>query len=133
MRRVLGPSWWLLVVAAAAGVGALIFAWPVFFPSPVHGSAPWDFPILPGAKLVSSQPAGGHCAASWEVGGTPEAAYQWYDQNFAQSDFLVIDKPVSGGRLGIVGRYSGAQHGTLVFGDSASGGARIDLDLTTER
>jgi hypothetical protein len=133
MRRVLGPGWWLLVVAAAAGLGALLTAWPFLFPSAVHGCAPWDFPIMPGARLVSSQAAAGHCAASWEVAGKPEAAYQWYDQNLEQSDFIILDRSAGGGRLGIVGRYGGAQHGQLVFGDVTSGVARIDLDLTTER
>ena len=133
MRRILGPGWWLLVVAAAAGLGALIAAWPFIVPSPVHGCAPWDFPIMPGARLVSNQAAGGHCAASWEVAGKPEAAYRWYDQNLEQSDFVILDRSAGGGRLGIVGRYGGSQHGTLVFGDATSGVARIDLDLTTER
>ena len=134
MRRVLGPGWWLLVVAAGAALGAAFLAWPVFFPSAVHGCAPWDLPIMPSARLVSSQAAGGHCAASWEVAGSPEAAYRWYDENLAQSDFLVLDRPAGGGRLTIVGRYGGSQHGTLGFGDAASGPAeaRIDLDLTTE-
>ena len=134
MRRVLGPGWWLLVVAAAAGVGAAFFAWPVFFPSAVHGCAPWDFPIMPSARLVSSQAVGGHCNVTWEVAGQPETAYRWYDDNLAQSDFLVLDRPAGGGRLAIVGRYGGSQHGTLNFVDAASGssGARVDLDLTTE-
>ena len=132
MRRILGPGWWLLVVAAAAGLGAVFFAWPVFFPSADHGCAPWDFPIMPGARLVNSQVSGNDCQASWEVAGKPEAALQWYDGHVAGSDFVVIDRPAGGGRLGIVGRYGGSQHGTLSFGDSTSGGARVDLDLTTE-
>ena len=132
MRRVLGPHWWLLAIAAASGLGALLLAWPMFFPSAVHGCAPWDFPIMPGARLVNSQVSGNDCQASWEVAGKPEAALQWYDGHFAGSDFVVIDRPAGGGRLGIVGRYGGSQHGTLSFGDSTSGGARVDLDLTTE-
>jgi len=132
MRRFLAPGWSLLLIAAAAALGSFLVSRPVLFPSPDHGCAPWDFPIMPGATLVSSQPAEGHCAASWEVAGKPEAAYQWYEQSFEQSDFLVIDRPAGGGRLGIVGRYGGAQHGTLTFGDVTSGRARIDLDLTTE-
>jgi hypothetical protein len=121
------------VIAAASGLGALFLAWPMLFPSAVHGCAPWDFPILPGATLVSSQASGNDCQASWEVSGKPEAALQWYDDHFAASDFVVIDRPASGGRLGIVGRYGGgSQHGTLAFGDSTSSGARVDLDLTTE-
>jgi len=132
MRRILGPGWWLLLVAAAAGLGAAYLAYPIAFPSAVHGCAPWDFPIEPGARLVQSQLNGSECLASWEVPGQPEAALGWYDANLVQSDFVVIDRPQGGGRLGIVGRYGGSQHGTLSFGDSTSGGARVDLDLTTE-
>ena len=132
MRRILGPGWWLLVLAAASGLGALFMAWPMLFPGAVQGCAPWDFPIMPGARLVSSQVSGNDCQASWEVPSTPEAALQWYDGHFASSDFVVIYRPASGARLGIVGRYGGAQHGTLAVGDSTSGGARVDLDLTTE-
>jgi hypothetical protein len=132
VRRVLGPGWWLLVIAAASGLGALLLAWPMLFPSPVHGCAPWDFPIMPGARLVNAHLAGNECQASWEVPGKPEAAFQWYDGNLATSNFIVIDRPQGGGRLGIVGRYGGAQHGTLSFTDSPAGGARVDLDLTTE-
>jgi hypothetical protein len=132
MRRILGPGWWLLVIAAAAGLGAAYLAYPMVFPSAVHGCTPWDFPIQPGARLVQSQVRGDECLAAWEVPGKPEAAFAWYDSNLASSDFVVIDRPESGGRLGIVGRYSGAQHGTLTFTDSAAGGSRVDLDLTTE-
>jgi len=132
VRRILGPRWWLLVIAAASGLGALFLAWPMLFPSPVLGCAPWDFPLMPGARLISSLTSGNECQASWEVPGKPEAAFQWYDSTVASGDFVVIDRPQGGGRLGIVGRYGGSQHGTLAFADSASGGARVDLALTTE-
>ena len=132
MRRILGP-WWLLVIAAAAGLGAAYLAYPIVFPSPVHGCSPWDFPIAPGARLVQSQLNGNECLASWEVPGRPESAFDWYAANLTTSDFVVIDRPAGGGRLAIVGRYGGSQHGTISFTDSAAGGARVDLDLTTER
>ena len=132
MRRILGHGWWLLVIAAAAGLAAAYLAYPMVFPSPVHGCSPWNFPIPPGARLVQSQATGNECMVEWNVPGKPEAAFAWYDSNLASSDFVVIDRPEGGGRLGIVGRYSGAQHGTLTFADSAAGGAQVDLDLTTE-
>jgi hypothetical protein len=132
VRRILGPGWWLLVIAAASGLGALFLSWPMLFPSAVHGCAPWDFPIMPGASLVKSQVSGNDCQASWEVPGKAEAALQWYDGHFGSSDFVVIDRPPTGGRLGIVGRYGGSQHGSISFADSTSGGARVDLDLTAE-
>ncbi|HEX6349077.1 MAG TPA: hypothetical protein VF160_06765 [Candidatus Dormibacteraeota bacterium] len=132
MRRILGPGWWLLVIVALAGLGAAYLAYPMLVPSPVHGCTPWNFPIEPGARLVQNHVDGDECLASWEVPGKPEAAFAWYDANLGGSDFVVIDRPAGGGRLGIVGRYGGSQHGTLSFTDAASGGARVDLDLTTE-
>jgi len=132
VRRILGPHWWLLVIAAASGLGALLVAWPMLSPSPVLGCAPWDFPLMPGARLLASHTTGSECQASWEVPGKPEAAFQWYEATFGSDDFVVIDRPQGGGRLGIVGRYGGAQHGTVSFSDSASGAARVDLVLTTE-
>ena len=132
MRRILGPGWWLLLIAAAAGLGAAYLAYPMFFPSAVHGCSPWDFPIAPGAHLVQTQANGSECQASWEVPGKPEATLAWYETSLGSSDFVVIDRPAGGGRLGLVGRYGGGQHGTLSFSDSGAGGARVDLDLTTE-